>query len=246
MEPPVPVTLSVIVPAYREGPRLEASLTRLVAALGADARVDGTEIVVVNDGSDDDTGEVARAFASAHPHPPVTVIDHAVNRGKGQALRTGTAAASGAELAFIDADMDLDPHGIAVLLAQLSAHDADIVVGSKIHPGSDVAWPLLRRVQSSVYRALVRALFHLPVRDTQTGLKVMRGDAVRPIVAATTTDGFAFDLDLLARANDSGQVIVEGPVTLLNHSASSTSARSALGVLRETVRLAIARRRRRS
>jgi glycosyltransferase involved in cell wall biosynthesis len=244
MDPPVPVALSVIVPAYREASRLEASLTRLVAALAADDLLDA-EIIVVDDGSDDATGDVARTFASAHPQPPVAVIVHTVNRGKGQALRTGTAAAVGAHVAFIDADMDLDPHGIAVLLAQLQAHDADIVVGSKIHPGSDVAWPMLRRVQSSAYRALVRLLFHLPVRDTQTGLKVMRRDALGPIVGATTTNGFAFDLDLLTRANDDGRVMVEGPVTLLNHSASSTSARSALGVLGETLRLARQRRRRR-
>jgi glycosyltransferase involved in cell wall biosynthesis len=242
MEPSV--QLSVVVPAFREGSRLDGSLRRLSDALRDADLLDTAEVIVVSDGSDDDTAAVARRFATAHPGQRVHVIEEAVNRGKGYALRTGARAATGDHLVFIDADMDLDPHGIAHLLAQMEAEDADIVVGSKIHPRSNVAWPLARRVQSSGYRLLVRTLFELSVRDTQTGLKVMRRSRVAPILDEIDTDGFAFDLDLLVRANDAGAVVMEGPVTLLDHSASSTSVRSATKVLRETLRLAAARRRR--
>jgi glycosyltransferase involved in cell wall biosynthesis len=232
--------LAVVVPAYQEAPRIAAALEFLLATLRDDGFAPGvdTDVLVVSDGSRDGTPEIAARFADQG----IRVHHYTPNRGKGNALRVGCGLVDAELVAFIDADMDLHPHGIRRLVDQLRATGADLVIGSKVHPDSNVAWPWLRRVQSHTYRLLVRSLFRLGVRDTQTGLKVFRSATVSPIVARVTTDGFAFDLEWLVRTNDAGLRIVEGPVELRNPSTTSTGLRAAADVFRETVRIARERR----
>src|SRR5256712_3950212 len=97
-----------------------------------------------------------------------------MNIGKGFALSCGVDQSVGELVTFIDADMELDPANIRVFIDRMKETDCDAVVGSKRHPESKVAYPKFRRLQSAMYQLLVRVLFNLNVRDTQTGLKLFR------------------------------------------------------------------------
>lgn len=221
--------VSVVVPAFQESGRVEQSLHLLVTEMEALAAP--FEIIVVSDGSTDGT-----ELEAARTAGPITVVHYGQNRGKGYALRRGLADSRGGRVVFIDADMDLHPNRIGPLLALLDA-GADVAIGSKRHPESRVHYPWPRRLQSAVYQWLVRRLFGLKVTDTQTGLKTFRGPLVREVAAPLTTEGFAFDLELLVELNARGAVIVEGPVQLDYAFQSTTGVRAVRDTLWETLRL---------
>ncbi len=203
--------LSVVMPAYNEADYIQQNVTETVRALseiGYDF-----EVIVVDDGSPDDTHLSAVRARLAHPEH-VRVVRYDRNRGKGNALICGSSYASGDYIAFLDADMDLHPEQLPVLFEILEAKGADIVVGSKHHPLSRVSYPPLRRIYSLAYYAMIRLLFGLPLRDTQTGLKVFRASALRAILPLLLAKRFAFDIELLANAHRRGFKIVDAPVTL--------------------------------
>jgi glycosyltransferase involved in cell wall biosynthesis len=171
------------------------------------------------------------------------VLHYEPNRGKGYALRHGFSCANGDLVAFIDADMELHPSGIGTLIEILEDRGADVVVGTKTHPDSQVHYPIFRRFQSAIYRRIVRGLFRLDVSDTQTGLKVFRRSPLDEVMPLLQSDGFAFDLELLVLINDAGYRIHEGPVELDYRFATTTGARAVLDVLVDTARIALRRRR---
>src|SRR5205085_11811858 len=118
------------------------------------------------------------------------------NIGKGFALSFGVAQSTGPLVTFIDADMELDPANIKSFLDLMQSTDCDAVIGSKRHPDSKVAYPRFRRLQSWVYQMVVRLLFDLDVRDTQTGLKLFRREVLEQAVPLLAIKRFAFDLEL--------------------------------------------------
>ncbi len=220
--------LSVVVPAYREGPAIRGNLAQLREALLAlDVE---WEVIVVSDGNTDATAAQARAFDDGR----VQVLEYERNRGKGYAVRTGVRAAAGEWIAFIDADMEISPSGLAGLLDQVRG-GADVAVGSKRHRDSHLTYPLFRRLQSRVYQQVIRGLFQIAVTDTQTGLKVFRGDALRAVLSLLRTDGFAFDLEWLVVLGAAGAQIVEGPVTIDYTFETTTGSSAVRDVIRETV-----------
>src|SRR5437868_7304616 len=162
------IKLSVIVPAYREARHIQNNLGRLLRELDGLGRA--YEVIVVSDGNTDQTAREAERVVS----PYIKVIEYNRNMGKGYALRCGVAHSSGELVTFIDADMELDPRYIRGFIALMESFDCDAVVGSKRHPMSNVQYPMLRRFQSLMYQVLVRTLFRIKVRDTQTGLKLFR------------------------------------------------------------------------
>lgn len=221
--------VSVIVPAFREGGRIEESLGLLVGEM---VRLKVPfEVIVVSDGNDDGTEAEARRVPG-----PITVIHYSENRGKGYALRRGLAESRGDRIVFIDADMELRPDGIGALLAMLDA-GADAAVGSKRHPESRVQYPRTRRFQSVVYQWIVRRLFGLDLTDTQAGIKTFRAQPLREAASSLTNDGFAFDLELLVTLHDRGAILAEGPVRLDYTFRSTTGLRAVREVLLETLRL---------
>lgn len=229
---PAGVRLSAIVPAYRTGPAIVSSLRRLVAALD-ETGVD-YEVVVVADG-DLDTYRFASTCASTR----LRVIGYQVNRGKGFALRYGIAAATGELVTFVDADMQIAPEEIGRMVKLLELYDADIVVGSKRHPMSRVDYPPLRRVQSLGYQLLVRSLFRVNVRDTQTGLKVLRREVAADVLDVALVKRFAFDLELLAIARRFGhRRIIEAPVTIDRAFETTTDLKAVRDVLTDTAAIA--------
>ncbi len=218
--------LSVVVPAFREGETIFASLQELLAAL-AEFGVP-FEVIVVSDGNSDAT------TSEAGRHPEVRVLSYEINRGKGFALRHGFAHARGTMVAFIDADNELHPRGLRPLLALIEA-GADVAIGSKRHPDSIVRYPASRRFQSAVYQLAVRTLFRLGVRDTQTGIKVMRAEWLQKVLPGLRSDGFAIDLEMLVALHDAGAKIVEGPIELDYSFASTTSPAARWEVVKETL-----------
>jgi glycosyltransferase involved in cell wall biosynthesis len=224
-----PVGLSVVVPAYREGKRIYQNITRLLDELN---KLDATyEVVVVSDGNSDDTVREARRVRS----PRVRVFHYPMNVGKGFALSLGVAQSVGELVTFIDADMELDPANIGGFIEIMETSKCDAVIGSKRHPLSKVAYPRSRRFQSWVYQLLIRLLFNLDVRDTQTGLKLFRRQVLQEALPLLAIKRFAFDLELLVVARHLGyRKVCEAPITLEYKFESSVNLGSAWHVLWDT------------
>jgi glycosyltransferase involved in cell wall biosynthesis len=201
--------LSVVMPLYNEGPRINANVEQTLAVL----RMLGPfEMILVNDGSSDNSGEEIARLSETFPEEIVSL--HLPRSGKGEALRRGAQMARGEFVVFIDADLDLPPEQILFFVAIQRVKKADAVIGSKMHPDSTVDYPLIRRIYSLGYFWLVKALFGLPVRDTQTGLKLVRRDLLLKALEKTESRGFTLDLELLVRLVQLGAVMVEAPVVV--------------------------------
>ncbi|MBV9233396.1 MAG: glycosyltransferase family 2 protein [Candidatus Eremiobacteraeota bacterium] len=203
--------LSILMPAYNEASSIAENVCETVEtmqALGVDF-----EIVVIDDGSMDGTHAAASGALARWPGH-VRIVRCARNEGKGHALICGASYARGDHVAFLDADMDLHPEQLADFFDVMRESDADVVIGSKFHPRSKVDYPRLRRLYSFGYFMLVRALFGLPVRDTQTGIKLFRRKVLDHVLPRVLVKRFAFDLELLANAHHFGYRIAEAPVKL--------------------------------
>ncbi len=184
--------ISVVMPAYNEAQFIEQNIVETVQtceSFGYDF-----EVVVVDDGSPDDTH--ARAAKAHLRHPErVRVVRYDRNLGKGSALSCGVSYATGKYIVFLDADMDLHPEQLPVFFEIMDLDAADAVIGSKWHPASHVQYPRLRRVYSIAYYMLVRLLFGLPLRDTQTGLKLFRTALLKDVLPRMVERKFAFDIE---------------------------------------------------
>ncbi len=205
---PRPV-LSVVAPAFNQARTIRETLIGIMERL--DEQGLDYELIVVSDGSADDTYDRAREVESDR----LRVLDYDRNLGKGYALRTGSAGARGDYVAWLDSDLDLDPATLSGFLDAARDADLDIVVGSKRHPESEVDYPLRRRLYSWLYQQLVRVLFNLSVRDTQVGMKLFRRSVLREVLPVVVVKRFAFDLEMLAVARRFGFArIREHPVRL--------------------------------
>lgn len=202
--------LSVIMPAYNEEQCIYENLLSVceyVSTFHTDY-----EILLVNDGSTDHTLEEAMRARKENFH--IKIVTYHINRGKGGAIKEGIEKASGKYIAFLDADLDLSPVHLHQFLEALLDEDADIVIGSKLHKDSRLNYPWKRKVMSYGYFVLLRILFRLKLKDTQTGVKLFRAEAIKPIARELKTSGYAFDIEILARANEIGCRILEMPVQL--------------------------------
>lgn len=203
--------LSVIVPAFNESAHITRNLASIVETIARFAP--NFEVILVDDGSHDETW--LRAVDAARLSPGnIRILGYDANRGKGYALTCGTRHATGRFVAFLDADLDLHPDQIPRLYDAMMADHADAVIGSKWHPRSVVEYPAWRRFLSRGYYAIVRLLFGLPLRDTQTGLKLFRAEPLQLVTARLLSKRFAFDIELLAVMHRFGYRIVEAPVEL--------------------------------
>lgn len=221
--------LSVVVPAYREGEHIYENLQRLLSEL--DQLNLDYEVIVVSDGNTDATVSEARRVVS----PRVKVVHYAVNMGKGYALARGVDAAKGGLVTFIDADMELHPREIGTFIHLMREEGCEIVIGSKRHPNSRVSYPPFRRFQSMVYQLLIRVLFDLNVRDTQTGLKLFRREVLLEVVPLLAVKRFAFDLELLVVAHQLGyRRVLEAPIDLQFRFNSTVAPWAAFNILWET------------
>jgi glycosyltransferase involved in cell wall biosynthesis/O-antigen/teichoic acid export membrane protein len=222
------VDLSVVIPCHNGGPGLGALVEKLSRELGGIP----SEIVVVSDGSTDETAHVAERVGLDW----VRVLHYPRRMGKGHALRVGLAEARGRYVAFMDADGDIDPEGLRPFLSLMELYHPDIVLGSKRHPMSDVHYPPVRRVLSWTYHKLGRLLFRVTVRDTQTGLKLIRRDVVAAVLPRMLEKRYAFDLELLVVARMLGYTrVFEAPVQIDYRFSSHVDVRAAFRILLDTL-----------
>jgi glycosyltransferase involved in cell wall biosynthesis/O-antigen/teichoic acid export membrane protein len=220
--------LSVVLPCHNAGRSLAAVLDQLLRATEGVSR----EVIVVSDGSTDDTVRIARE----HPSAAVSVLSYSRRSGKGQALRVGLAWAKGDYVAFIDADGDIAPDAIRPFMEIMRLFEPDIVLGSKRHPLSEVHYPLVRRVMSWTYHKVVRLLFRVNVRDTQTGLKLIRREALTAVLPLMFEKRYAFDLELLVVARAQGfRRVFEAPVRIDYRFSSNVGLRAVGRILLDTV-----------
>ncbi len=227
--------LSLVIPAYDEEARLPATLAAAAAALPGLARE--SEIVVVDDGSTDRTAEVARRAAGA---VPVRVVRLERNRGKGAAVARGIAASRFPLVAFTDADCPYELDSLRPALEALAAGRADLAIGARDLPGSQVSrgYGPLRRVSGKILSLLTWLAIGLPFRDSQCGLKAFRRETAEELFALRTVDGFGFDFEILAAAVRLGRRVMRFPVLLTHDDDSRISLlRDSLRVARDLLRV---------
>jgi glycosyltransferase involved in cell wall biosynthesis len=224
--------LTAVVPVYNGGEEILDNVAAIQRALTDGLPGEELEVIVVSDGSIDDTAE--RLLAARGEG--MRVIHYDRNLGKGYAVKAGTLASHGQWVALVDADLDLDPASIPGYLDLARREQLDFAIGSKRHPDSIVRYPLSRRIASWCYQQLNRALFRLDVRDTQVGLKVFSRRVVDEVVPLLLVKRFAFDLELLAVAAALGYGRVrELPVSLeYRFSGSQLGSRAVMRALWDT------------
>jgi glycosyltransferase involved in cell wall biosynthesis len=187
-------------------------------------------VIVVSDGSMDESNA-----PSLPSNGYVSVIRYVPRQGKGVALRVGMQFARGQYVAFIDADGDLDVSELNRFLSLMDIYQPDLVVGSKRHPLSSVQYPLIRRAMSRVYQTLLRAMFRLNVRDTQTGMKLIRREVLDAVLPRLVQRRFAFDLEFLVVARRLGYSrIMEAPVSIDYKFRSTVNPRAVVRILGDT------------
>src|SRR5262245_472527 len=226
---PASLELSVVLPCHNAAPGLGTVLERLLDRL---SEVGTYEIIVVSDGSTDETVEIADSFRSS----TIRVIHYPTREGKGHALQVGLREARGAYVAFCDADGDIDADAIEPFLAVMRLYEPDVVLGSKRHPLSEVHYPPLRRLLSWCYHKLARLLFRVNVRDTQTGITLIRRDVLAAVLPRMLEKRYAFDLEFLVVARSLGFTrVFEAPVRIQYRFASQVDPRSVVGIGLDTL-----------
>lgn len=223
--------LSVIVPVYNEGEFIYRNLHECIKELKKYGS--NFEIIVVDDGSTDNTREEALMVDSEH----VQVVGYTKNMGKGHALKTGFEFVTGDVVTFMDGDLDLPPRNLQGFFPYLK--NAAIVIGSKRHPKSKVNYPLKRRVMSLCYQIFVKMLFGLGVSDTQSGLKLMKKEFLDVVLPKVLVKRYAFDLELLVVGRKYGFEFAEAPIELNMHFNNSKINVGAIkNIFRDTLAVA--------
>ena len=156
--------------------------------------------LVADDGSTDGTCDEA---CRGRLVDSVIVVHYSLNNGKGNALKEGFKHATGDYVVFLDSDLDLHPSQLHLLFRVMRNNRADVVIGSKHHPKSRLEYPFARKVISRVYALILKALFNLPLRDTQTGLKVFNLEVLKKVFPKVLCKN-----ELLVNANHLDKVAV--------------------------------------
>jgi dolichyl-phosphate beta-glucosyltransferase len=207
--------LSVVIPAYNEALRLPRTLEKVRAWL--EARGGSYELVVVDDGSRDQTSAVAQAAGGER----LTVLRNEGNRGKGYSVRRGMLAARGSRRLMSDADLSTPIEELPRLWARMD-EGWDVVIASRALPDSriEVHQPALRETMGRAFNRLVRLAVLPGLGDTQCGFKLFSAPAAQAAFARCRLDGFAFDVEALYLARKHGFRVAELPVVWRNDAAT--------------------------
>jgi dolichyl-phosphate beta-glucosyltransferase len=203
------LTYSVVIPAYNEGARIRPTLNELLRY--AREQNWDVEILVVNDGSTDDTAQIVREHAKLHPQ--LLLVENPGNRGKGYSVRNGMLHASGDICLFTDADLS-SPITEAQKLFDAMDRGADIAIGSRwlrteLQTGRQ---PLYRQAFGRIFNLALRIILGLRFADTQCGFKAFRRDAAQHIFALQKIERWGFDPEILFLARSAGMRVEEVPV----------------------------------
>ncbi len=202
--------LCVIMPAYNEGIHIKDNL--LKASKIISGFVHNYQIIAVDDGSSDNT--LSEIISASESDSQISYISYNPNRGKGKAITSGISYANSDYIAFLDSDLELNPMMLKSFLKAMKEKKADIVIGSKMHKDSKLEYPLKRRIMSFGYYVILKIMFRLDIKDTQTGIKLFKSQVIKSLTENMLTDGYAFDIEILARANKAGCKIIEMPIEL--------------------------------
>jgi glycosyltransferase involved in cell wall biosynthesis len=229
---------SLVIPAFNEAHRIGQTLTDVLRYLHATS--DGSEVIVVDDGSTDGTSDVVReAFAGAGA-VETRLIQRTPNHGKGAAVRVGLLAATRSIGLFSDADLSTPIEEAPKLMEPIRSGELDVAFGSRALNrgliGNRQAWH--REQGGRVFNLLVRTATGLPFWDTQCGFKAFRLEVFRPILEVAQSDGFSFDVELLYLAHKAGLRMREIPVRWNHHDGSKVHfLRDSMHMLQEVVAL---------
>jgi dolichyl-phosphate beta-glucosyltransferase len=195
------ITYSIVIPAYNEGGRLSATLEKVLGYMRAQGW--NAEVIVVNDGSRDNTAELARGFAERDPM--VRLVENPGNRGKGYAVRNGMLNARGEVVLFSDADLSSPIEEMPKLLAAL-ASGADIAIGSRWLRAEmqTQRQSLHRQLFGRVFNLLLRIILGLKFKDTQCGFKAFTRRAAQTILPMQRIERWGFDPEILFLARKFG------------------------------------------
>ncbi|MBI4771290.1 MAG: glycosyltransferase family 2 protein [Chloroflexi bacterium] len=228
-------SLTVVIPAYNEERRLGTNVGIVLAYLKS--LTDSFELIVVDDGSTD--GTAAAVEDQFREEPRARLIRYSPNRGKGYAVRTGILASAGERVVFMDADLSTPVDEIPRALALLEG--VDVVVGSRVLPGSQIAVPapLYRRLASSIFDLTRHLLVGLwDISDTQCGFKAYHGPAARALFAQAQVNRFMFDVEILYMARQAGLRIVEMPVRWADVAGSKVRlVEGSMNMIRDLLRI---------
>jgi len=239
----VTLSLSIVVPAYNEGARLGKSLRSIVTYLNKYAP--GSELIVVDDGSTDNTASSAREELSKSQNVHTSVINYQSNLGKGRAVRLGLLASRGDIALFTDADLSTPITETPKVVEPISRGECDLAFGSRALDRSliGVHQPWRREQGGRVFNLAVRLATGLPFWDTQCGFKAFRMSNCRPIIEGATIDRFGFDVELLYVAYRAGLRLKEIPVrwdhaegSKVNVASDSIKMLSEVGRIRQQAR----------
>lgn len=216
-EPDRPLRLTVIMPAYNEEDRIAASVAAVRATLAPVLGDEDLEILVVDDGSVDDTPDVAERAGAR-------VLRQPANRGKGAAVRRGVLESQGRSVVFTDADLAYRPELLLTVMDEIE-QGWDMVVGSRRHQHTNVLVRAgrLRELGGRMVNRLTHLVLLGHFRDTQCGLKGFQADVGRIVFERTRIDGFAFDVELFLIAEQDHLSLAEIPVSVQNRQGSSVA-----------------------
>lgn len=211
-------SLSVIIPCFNEGRRIYENIKKIKSYL--ENNFENFEIIAVNDGSSDNTGEELKRLQNDFG---VKILTHGRNRGKGKAVKDGFLASQNEVVMFLDADLAIPIEELGKFFEEIKK-GYQIVIASRFVPGLKIARPVLwyRQILEKVYRILrIIIIGAQDVRDTQCGFKVFTKRAMLDIFPYLTVDRFAFDSEVIFLAKKRRYEIKELPITLQNPTVSS-------------------------
>jgi len=201
-------TISIVIPVYNEESKI-TSVLRHIKGILSETLLD-YELILINDGSTDKTEQIILEEQKLDKR--IRVLSYTQNKGKGHAVRLGVLNSKGDIVSFLDGDFDISPSQIRNYVRELEG--CDLVIASKSHPLSVISAPFLRKILSKMFSILVRTAVGINVKDTQSGLKVGNGNALRRIFDVMLVKRYAFDVELLAIASRLNLKIKESPIDI--------------------------------
>jgi dolichol-phosphate mannosyltransferase len=200
--------ISVIIPVFNQVGKISYSIEKIKQAV--ELSFSNYELIVVNDGSTDNTLTILKDIAMTDEH--IQVISYTPNRGKGYAVRQGVLHSQGDAVILLDGDLDISPDLIKDYVERLST--SDLVIASKKHPESNVRIPRSRAFLSRAFNLLIKVTIGIAQTDTQAGFKVGKGDTMRKIFRNVSVNRYAFDVEFFAIASILHLKVQEMPVIM--------------------------------